>query len=409
MKKYTIYLALVVVGILVGWLIFGGSTSDPTKKHEHATEEKAEQIWTCSMHPQIRRNEPGDCPICGMTLIPAKAEKKESLHEFAMTEEAVKLANVQTTTIGSASQKEGNLLLSGKIQSDETMSSSIVAHISGRVERLFITFTGQKISKGQKVASLYSPQLISAQKELLEANKIKNTNPKLYEAAENKLKNWKISDAQIQSILESEKIIENFNIYAEYSGVVVKKNISVGDYVKAGEELFEIQGLNKVWAVFDAYESDLTQIEKGDKINFKTSTYPDKTFAATINFIDPFINPSTRTVAIRASVSNLGELLKPDMFIEGSMGGMTESSEVLYVPKTAVLWTGERSVVYLKVPNDKAPTFEYREIQIEETGGSIYKVISGLKGGDVVVTNGAFVIDAAAQLNNQSSMMNKKL
>ncbi|WP_066759388.1 efflux RND transporter periplasmic adaptor subunit [Crocinitomix algicola] len=408
MKKYLIYTSFLLAGLLLGWLIFSNSSNNETET-EHKHSESEEQIWTCSMHPQIRQPEPGDCPICGMDLIPLEENSNENPLVFSMSDEAVKIANIQTTKIGETGNSENGIALSGKIKPDETASSSVVTHVSGRIEKLYVSYTGQSVAKGQKVAEIYSPQLISGQKELIEANKVKSSNPSLYNAAYNKLKNWKLNDNQIESILKSESIIETFSIYAQFSGVIKTKKVSVGDYLKEGEVLFDLQSLSKVWAVFDVYETDLANVKIGDPVEFTTTSYPDEKFTAKVNFIDPLINPSTRTISVRANIQNNNSKLKPDMFINGWVKGSPNQKATLLVPKSAVLWTGKRSVVYLKLPNQTVPSFEYRNIEIGEAIGDSYKVISGLESGDEVVTNGAFVIDASAQLNNQSSMMNQNL
>lgn len=409
MKKYIIYIGFLLLGLVIGWIVFKGKSAPEGENTEHNHVEHTEQIWTCSMHPQIRQPEPGDCPICGMDLIPLEENANENPLVFTMSDNAVKIANIQTTVLGESVNSENGIVISGKIKSDETVSSSIVTHVAGRIEKLYISYTGQSVSQGQKVADIYSPQLIAAQKELIEANKVKSTNSTLYQAAYNKLKNWKLNDKQIQSILDSETIIETFAIYAQFSGVVKTKKVSVGDYLKEGGVLFDIQSLSKVWAVFDAYETDIANINVGDPIVFTTTSYPDEQFTAKINFIDPLINPSTRTVSVRANVQNLNSKLKPDMFINGRIERTPNQKSTLLVPKSAVLWTGKRSVVYLKLPNEAVPSFEYKNIEIGETIGDSYIIISGLESGDEVVTNGAFVIDASAQLNNQASMMNQNL
>lgn len=409
MKKYIIYIAILLTGLALGSLIFGNSSKDSTISEKNPSESKTEEIWTCSMHPQIRQPEAGDCPICGMDLIPLEANNNSNPLVFEMTADAVKIANIQTTVVGSGSINTKGLKLSGKIKADETNSASIVSHISGRIEKLFISYTGEKVSKGQKIASIYSPKLITAQKELLEANKVKNVNPKLYEATVNKLKFWKITEEQIESIITSKEVIESFNIYAGFSGIVLNKKVSVGDYLNEGEVLFDIQNLNQLWAIFDVYESDLGGIKTGSKISFTTPAIPNKIFTSSIVFIDPVINPATRTATIRTTINNQNQLLKPEMFLEGTINNTSSNNVSILVPKSAVLWTGERSVVYVKLPDLPTPSFEFREVTIGESNGTNYTILDGINNGDEVVTNGAFVIDASAQLNNQSSMMNRNL
>ncbi len=412
MKKYKIYIVAILalaIGLLIGWLLFKNGTQPVQEHSEPSSNQTESEIWTCSMHPQIRQNEPGDCPICGMDLIPASQGSSDNEIGFQMTADAIKLANIQTTIIGNADANEGaTLKLNGKIQANETKSASLVTHIPGRIEKLYVSYTGEQVNKGQKIATIYSPELITAQKELLEAKKIQDISPGLLTAAKNKLKYWKIGEQVIQDILTSGTIRENFNIYADHSGVVKQKRVSVGDYLSTGEVLFDVQNLYSLWALFDVYENDLSQVKIGRNIYFTTPSALNKRFKAKITFVNPVIDPNTRAATIRAEVSNTTGKLKPEMFITGELQ-TSKKSDNLTVPKSAVLWTGQRSVVYVKIPDTDIPSFEYREIEIADATASGYAVVSGLAYGEEVVTNGAFVIDASAQLNNQVSMMNKNV
>lgn len=405
-KEIIIPIVTALAGLFIGYLIFSGSSAE---NKEQNTEEKT-QIWTCSMHPQIRKNEPGDCPICGMDLIPLDESAGDNPLVFQMSEDAVRIANIQTTTVGGSGETSGILTLSGKLTTDETTASSLVTHIPGRIEKLYVSFTGDRVYKGQKIAQIYSPNLISAQGELFEANKIKNSHPELLEAAKNKLRYWKVPESEINEILKSGVVKEYFNIYAEHTGVITKRRVSVGDYLGQGGVLFDLQNLNSLWAVFDVYEKDLELVKVGEEISFTTPALKGKTFTSKIVFVDPLINPSTRTASVRLEVSNSNNLLKPDMFITGKLHGKSmDARKQLYIPKSAVLWTGERSVVYVKLPGTDIPSFEYREVLLGNSSGNLYEILDGLVPGDEVVTNGAFVIDASAQLNNRSSMMNRIL
>ncbi|NRB62103.1 MAG: efflux RND transporter periplasmic adaptor subunit [Saprospiraceae bacterium] len=402
-------------GLGAGYLLFGGksnhtSTSD---HHHHQTEttspDGAEQIWTCSMHPQIRQNESGDCPICGMDLITLDQNNSNDPLILEMTREAVKLANIETSIIGAAGKPEKSFTLSGKIKADERLAASQVAHIPGRIEKLFVTFTGEKVTKGQELATVYSPQLVSAQQELLEALKVQDINADLAEAARKKLAYWKISEEQIQEIENSGTIQETFTILADVSGIVTHRRVAVGDYVRQGEVLYDITSLNRVWVLFDAYEEDLASVEIGDRVEFTTPAVPNKIFSTRIRFIDPILNPNTRVASLRGELQNPGLVLKPEMFVRGELQAQLPAMEQLLVPKSAILWTGPRSVVYVKVPDTNIPTFQFREIESGERVGDRYLVRDGLDVGEEIVTYGNFAIDAAAQLNNQASMMNKNV
>lgn len=409
LNKYIIGIVALAAGFLIAW--FAKPTLSNTAgapKSEQSAESSTPEIWTCSMDPQIRQPEPGDCPICGMDLIllDASSSSDDPL-VLEMTAEAVKLAGIQTTVIGETGAVNKTILLNGKIQADERRSSSLSAHIPGRIEQLFITFTGEQVRKGQALATVYSPELVSAQKELLEAQKLADTNPKLVEAARNKLRSWKISSDDISEIEKNGKIKELFTIYAESSGVVTNRRVSVGDYVRAGQAFFDLVDLRKVWVVFDGYEQDLANLKVGQRVSFTAPAIPDKQFETKISYIDPIIDVKSRVAYVRADMDNTSGLLKPEMFVRGKMVTGKESVDKLTVPKTAVLWTGKRSVVYVKQPDTEIPSFGYREVILGQSLGEDYLIEEGLNVGEEVVTNGNFAIDAAAQLNNQQSMMNR--
>lgn len=412
-KQILIVVVAITIGLTAGYFLFGDEKSN-TDQHQHQMDSTAnsnkEEIWTCSMDPQVRQNEPGDCPICGMDLIVLDANSSNDPLVLEMTEAAVKLANIQTTTIGmNATESSKAIRLSGKVQIDERSASSQVAHIPGRIEKLFVTYTGEQVRKGQKVATLYSPELISAQRELIEALKLQETNPALVEAARNKLKFWKISQKVIEAIEENGQIQENFTLYADDSGVVTTKRVAVGDHLMQGQPLFDLVNLTKVWVLFDAYEKDLAYISVGDKIDFISPAIPNTTYSTRITFIDPVIDPVTRVASLRTEVNNKKGLLKPEMFVNGKLQKKNTTTNQLFVPKSAVMWTGKRSVAYVKVPDVDIPSYQFREIELGQSLGDSYQLISGLEAGEEVVTNGAFVIDASAQLNNQASMMNKNV
>ena len=412
--KNTIIIAVIaaVLGLGVGYLVFGGNAQ---ASHDHnamttETTTGSEEIWTCSMHPQIRQPEPGDCAICGMDLILLEEGGSDNPLVLEMTESAVKLANIQTTVIGQKTDATGKTFrLTGKVQADERQSSSQVTHIPGRIEKLYVTFTGEQVNEGQKIATIYSPDLITAQRELLEAVKLQDLNLGLVEAARNKLRYLKIGEQTIKSIEERGTVQENFTIFADETGVVTTKRVSVGDYIRQGEPLFDLMNLSKVWVLFDAYEEDLAAISVGDKIEFTTPSVSNKVFKTTVTFIDPIINASTRTAAVRTEVNNRRGLLKPEMLVTGTLQKTAKGKSELSVPKSAVLWTGKRSVAYVKVPDTEIPSFEFKEVELGESVGSSYRVLSGLEAGQEVVTYGSFTIDAAAQLNNQASMMNRNV
>jgi Cu(I)/Ag(I) efflux system membrane fusion protein len=397
-----------LIGLILGWM-FHSLSSDSAESHDHGTDEGAPTLWTCSMDPQVKLNAPGACPICGMDLIPVAQGTTESNHSTAiqMTEEALALASVQTQVVGGTSTGK-ELLLTGKLQADERENASITAKFPGRIEKLFVTFTGEQIKAGQKLATIYSPELITAQKELLEAIKTKASYPQLYQASKEKLASWKLTPAQIAEVERAGVVKEKWDILADQSGVVIQKNVSLGDYVGTGSILFTVTDLSKLWLRLDVYETDLPFVSVGDNIQFTVAGRPSETLQTRVSFIDPLIDPTTRAASLRAEISNAGLLLKPEMFVTGKISaGKTSTSSELVVPRTAILWTGKRSVVYVKVPNAAVPSFEMREVTLGNRLGENYQVMAGLQSGEEIVAQGAFAVDASAQLSGKPSLLNR--
>ncbi|MBI4645966.1 MAG: efflux RND transporter periplasmic adaptor subunit [Bacteroidia bacterium] len=213
---------------------------------------------------------------------------------------------------------------------------------------------------------------------------------------------------QISEIEKTEKIISNFEVKSTVSGIITKKIVNQGDYVSQGAALYEISDLSKVWILFDAYESDLPWIKQGDKISFSLQSVPGKIFSAGISFIAPVIDGFSRVAKVRTELANNERIFKPGMFATGTINAKLEGfKDNIIIPRSAVLWTGKRSVVYIKVPNEQNPTFEMKEIDLGPELGNSFVVLNGLKEGEELVTNGVFSIDAAAQLSGKTSMMNR--
>ncbi|HUX57200.1 MAG TPA: efflux RND transporter periplasmic adaptor subunit [Bacteroidales bacterium] len=415
-ENYILVLSVLVVGLLFGWLFFHSSeeitsASHIAEVHEGHDHENSEvTIWTCSMHPQIRMDKPGKCPICAMDLIPlisaGSDEEQTDPNAIIMTESAVKLAEVQTMIVKKGAP-EKSLYLQGKVQADERNISELTARFGGRIEKLFINFTGQHVRKGEKLVTIYSPELVTAQRELLEAVSYKESRPALYIAAKGKLKLWDLSDEQILTIEKLGEPQLYFNVNSPITGTITMRHVALGDYVKEGLALFQVINLSHVWVLFDAYESDLPWIRKGDRTEFTIQSLPGKTYSGNVTFIDPFINASSRVAKIRVELNNPGLKIKPEMFVTGTIKSkIAEGSHELMIPKSSILWTGKRSVVYVKVPDHKNPTFIYRQITLGPEAGNFYVVADGLSEGEEIATNGTFKIDAAAQLQGLPSMMN---
>ena len=408
-NKWIVIVLVLILGIVIGKFMGIGNSSENNGEAVHEHSEAAAEIWTCSMHPQIQKDGPGQCPLCGMDLIPLdnSMNDDEALpDEVPMSDAAMKLAEIQTYVV-KLEKPEKEIRLLGKVKADERLMYAQVAHINGRIEKLFINFTGEKVYKGQKLASIYSPELVAAQKELFEVLKNQSTSPALVDAVRNKLKQWKFTDNQIAAIEKSGKVQTEIDILSNYNGYVMMRMVSEGDHVKEGQTLFDITDLSKVWVLFEAYENDLPWVKVGDYLEIELKSVPGEIFKAKVSFIDPFINPKTRVAYVRVELPNTQRLLKPDMFANGIITSKLPIKEaVILVPKSSVLWTGKRAVVYVKLPNRAHNSFIYREVILGEDAGDFYIIKKGLEEGEEIATNGVFKIDAAAQLAGKKSMMN---
>ena len=410
-KNWFRYIIILVAGLFLGWLFFHTPNNSQVKQEVKSVKK---QWWTCSMHPQIRLDHSGKCPICGMDLVPVKEDGSGDStatdpNSISLSDEAVALANIQTTYV-SMKRPYKNLRLFGKVQPDERLQQSQAAYVGGRIERLFVNAAGDRVSKGQPLAVIYSPELYTAEQELVEALKFKEPEQRLYlvSAAKEKLRLWNLTSGQIATILRTKKASPLVVLKANTSGTVMAKLVNQGDYVSQGSVLFQVANLSQVWIGFQAYEEDLPFLKKGQTIAFTSQAIPGRTFYGRISFIDPVVNATSRTANVRVVMSNSGGLFKPEMFVTGNVSAvLNQYKNKIVVPQSAVLWTGQRSVVYLKVQGAKEPAFVMREVELGPSLSSAYVILSGLKEGDEIVTNGAFAIDASAQLAGKKSMINQ--
>jgi Cu(I)/Ag(I) efflux system membrane fusion protein len=460
---------LVAAAFLIGLLVQGPGDRRTAESHfAEQTVPSAVDWWTCSMHPHIKLPEQGQCPICFMDLIPLEITPSEiGLRELKMSPTAMALAGIQTAPVSRGDAKR-DVRLSGKVEVDETQLGYITAWIPGRLERLYVDYTGITVQQGDHMVDLYSPDLYSAQEELLQALRRVpdgDQSPVIGQASalatlrasREKLRLLGLSDSQIQAIEERGSSSDRLTIYSPVSGVVIHKNAAEGMYVQTGTRIYTVADLKRVWIILDAYESDLPWLHYGHEVDFQVEALPGQEFKGRIAFINPVLDTKTRTVKVRISVPNPDGLLKPGMFVRavvhsvmGSKGravnpsmegkwvspmhpevvkdkpgtcdvcGMDlvkaedlgivsvpmQDKKPLLVPATAVLRTGERAVVYVKKQGTVEPVFESREVVLGTRTKDHFVVIEGLEEGEEVVVNGNFKIDSAMQIAAKPSMMN---
>ena len=432
--RIALVVALIAIAAFATGYALNGFNAPPSEvaehlesEGEHELEKKVDEqgnvIWTCSMHPQIQLPEPGNCPICFMELIPLERKddsKKNSLREITLTENARKLAGITVEPVKRLDVSVETRMV-GKVDYDETRVRTITAWTGGRVVQMHVDYTGDLVKKGQPMVSLYSPELLTAQAELIQAVKarkdlensklelVKKSAVRTEEASREKLRLLGLTKQQIEKVIRNGKPADNITLYAPQSGVVIKKNVNEGQYVKTGEPIYSIADLSTLWVILEAYESDLPWIELGQSVRFTTEAYPGKFFEGKVVYVDPVVNEKTRTVRVRLEVSNDDSSLKPGMLVratqqkDGQPRDKTDSP--LVIPASAPLLTGKRAVVYVANPN-KEGAFEGREVILGAKAGNYYIVKNGLEENEKVVTNGNFKIDSAVQIVAKPSMMN---
>ena len=467
------FLVAAVAGLGGGYLLWGRGDSadaqreDAPARHEHEPQAEA---WTCSMHPQIRMPKPGKCPICGMDLIPVKSgAAMPGLRRLTIRPEQQALMRLRTVPV-ERRIPEAQLRLVGKVTYDETRLAYITAWVPGRIDDLYVDYTGVTVRKGDHMVKLYSPQLYTAQQELLQSKASlvelqKSELQSMREAAlgtinsaRERLRLWGLTAEQIAEIEERGTPEEHVTIYSPATGLVIHRTAQEGMYVETGTRIFTIADLSRVWVQLDAYESDLAWLRYGQEVSFETEAYAGRQFTGRISFIDPVLDSQTRTVKVRVNVINEERLLKPGLFVRAivraritadgpvmdpSLAGkwvspmhpeivkdgpgkcdvcgmdLVPAEELGYVPAgtaaevaplvipvSATLMTGTRAIVYVELPDTDEPTYEGREVVLGPRAGDEYIVRHGLMEGQLVVAEGNFKLDSALQIQAKPSMMN---
>ena len=463
------YIIIVIIGIIIGYsssifLRKGDGHSVPLSENV-----EKEEVWICSMHPQIRQPEFGQCPICFMDLIKEDDNSGDAdPGEIVFSDNALKLMELRTAKV-ERKTVETEVRLAGRVSIDETKLKHITAWTTGRLERLFVDFTGTQVIAGDHMVKIYSPELINAQAEFLQtkasfdtlnaddSDMVRQSVKATYEAGREKLRLLGLKESQIRAIEANGKTEDYITINAPIGGVVIEKHISEGAYVKTGTEIYTIADLTSLWIMLDAYESDMPWIRYGQQVEFTTESYPAKNFTGTVSFISPTVDAKTRSIKVRVNVDNSDKQLKPDMFVRAVVRSQAASFGQVMVPEMAGKWicpmhpsvvkinkdicdicqmdlvtteslgyfkpeagkelplvvpasapliTGKRAVVYVRVPGKDRPTFAGKEVSLGPRAGDYYLIEDGLQEGDEVVINGNFKIDSALQIQADYSMMN---
>ncbi len=459
--------AIACAAFALGYLLKGTAATAPPVPE--ASKEGTRKQYACAMFCVPPLPNPGDCPVCGMEMVEVDASTVAAgARTLTLSEAARKLAEIE---VAPAERRfvSAEIRMVGKVDFDETRLKYITAWVPGRLDRLYVDYTGVPVAEGDHLVYMYSPELLVAQVELLRAIEtagdlreaadagVRRSAEGLIENARKKLRLWGLSGEQVKDIETRGTPSDHMTIYSPIGGIVVDKNATEGMYVDTGTRIYTIADLSRLWVKLDAYESDLAWLRYGQTVEFETEAYPGEKFRGTVAFIDPVLSSKTRTVKVRVNVDNPDGRLKPQMFVRAvaraklaesglvvnaalagkwispmhpevvkdgpgacDVCGMplvraetlgfvskddVEAEPPLVIPATAPLVTGKRALVYVEVPN-KPGTYEGREVTLGSRAGDDYLVRGGLAEGEHVVVNGNFKIDSAVQIRAQSSMMN---
>lgn len=414
-------------------------------------------VYSCPMHPQIRQPESGQCPLCGMDLVrlaeDAAGEDDSALPVLSVSRRAATLMELQTAVVERRPVQAERRFL-GMFVYDETRLHDLTVRTEGQLERLFVNYTGIPVRKGEHIAEIYSPEFYAATRDLLVARSANDA--VALEGARRKLQLLNVTEAQVESILESGRPAENFTLFSPVAGVITQLDGRQGSWLMKGQRLAQVADLSSLWVLLDAYESDLALIHYGQRVQLEVPAFPGRPVTGFVAYVAPDLEVRTRTVKVRLNVPNPDGRLRPGMFAHARLevpltasgeaygpelagkficpmhpeihGPSADSCSIcgmplepaasldpihvadqvalpLVIPASAPLITGKRAIVYLQLPDRDRPTFEGRNVTLGPRAGEYYLVLAGLEEGDRVVTHGNFKIDSELQIRGRPSMM----
>lgn len=372
---------------------------------------EAKEYYTCPMHPSVISDKPGACPVCGMALVKKSAQKAASDAELALIK-GVSLSQAQRViaNVSTIRAKRGSLKkvinVVGVVGYAEPLQAKVAARFRGRIEKLYVDYTGEVVHKGQPLFELYSPDLVSAEQELiLAANAIghgagtngdSESQQPLLQAARDRLRiHFGFTRQQIAEVEHSKHVRTTATFTSPIHGTVISKEVQQGQYVDEGMLLYQLTDLSKVWIYLDVYEKDVRFIKVGKSVEITSESYPNETFTGRVTFIDPVVSGETRTVRVRTEFNNPVGKLKPQMYVKAEV--RVPVNDAIVIPTSAVLATGRRDVVWVEVDLNK---FEPRTVMLGVHSESACEVLSGLREGESIVVSGGFMLESESQLQH---------
>jgi membrane fusion protein, copper/silver efflux system len=359
--------------------------------------EQPNDVYTCPMHPSVISDKPGACPVCGMALVKktalkeARMEELKTLETVSLSPTQRVLANISTVPVEKTSMSK-LIDVVGVVDVAETQQATVSARFRGRIDKLYVDYTGVYVKKGEPLFDMYSPDLVSSQQEFILS--LNGNQQPLIDGMKERLRlNYGMTDAQIQRLEQARTMQPTVQFNSPISGTVVLKQVQTGQYVDEGTVLYQLADLSKVWIYLDVYENDISFVHTGEIVHITTEAYPDLEFTGRVTFIDPVLNPETRTIRVRTEFDNRLGKLKPQMFVKAQIH--VEPKTTLTVPSSAVMFNGRRTVVWVET---KPNTFEPRDVLLGQSNDTEYEVLEGLHEGDMVASSGGFLIDSESAL-----------
>ncbi|MBW1742889.1 MAG: efflux RND transporter periplasmic adaptor subunit [Deltaproteobacteria bacterium] len=404
MKKYVV---LFFVGILVSYLAGLANNNSPVHYFapntlhagNHVHQPAAQTLYTCPMHPQIVQEQPGQCPICGMDLVPQRnpdQKKEESGDQSTIRVDPV---TVQNMSVRVDKVKRGvvyrHIRTFGRLEIPEDALAVVNLRFSGWVEKLWADKLGKYVKKGGKLFAIYSPEVFSTQKEYILALKRYGEKNSITESAESRLRLWGVPAWQIKAIRKEMEPKRLITITSPASGFIEKMDIAEGSRIASGKNLFTIIDLEKVWLIGEVYDFDAPWVKNGAQVEIDFSIPGLSKHQGKISYIYPTLNPQTRTLTVRVEMENPDLRLKPGM-IAGMLINAQSEEERLVIPSESIIHTGKRKIVFITKTLGR---YQPREVETGLVGDNyVTEVISGVEEGETVVTSGQFLLDSESQL-----------
>ncbi len=426
-KRTVLIIALAAVCIAaafgLGWRLGRGGHSVDAPLHEHdlqpVTNEEGEiKYWTCTMHPSVKMKEPGKCPICAMDLVPVRKESggagegrttesapvvpEKSL--FTVDPRRQQMIGVRTDAVATR-RLDRTISTIGRVSLDERRITHVHTKFSGWISKVFVDYTWQHVRKGEPLFTIYSPELVSTQEEYLLAVKAQSTlgdhaiqevsggARSLLKAARRRLLLWDISEDQIEKLARTGEVQKDLVVHSPTEGHVTHRNAFENMRVEPGTEIYTIADHSSVWVHVEIYENDIPLVRLGQHASMTVESYPGRQFFGKVTYIEPHVMEQTRTLRVRLEFPNADLTLKPGMYVEVKLN--VPSRTVVAVPKSAVLRTGERDIIFIDHGEGR---MELRQVQLGGHGGDYYAVLKGLKVGEKIVVAGNFLIDAESKV-----------